>query len=82
MKIEKWCPPGDQMAQLRNQHWTVARLVMLSKDLEVFEIPLNHLNLYYYYDSLTLRKMVMLMNGSQLKLSKRLKKFKTPSIQK
>ena len=63
MKIEKWCPPGDQMAQLRNQHWTVARLIMLSKDLEVFEIPLQHMNVYNTYSELSLRKMVMHMNA-------------------
>ena len=63
MKIEKWCSAGEQMSQLRTQEWTVARLIMLAKDLEVFEIPLDHLNLYYSYDSLTLRKMVMHMNA-------------------
>jgi hypothetical protein len=59
MKIDKWCVPGDQMAQLRSQQWAVSRLIMLAKDLEVFEMPLQHLNVYYYYDSLTLREMVM-----------------------
>jgi hypothetical protein len=63
MKIEKWCAPGDQMAQLRTQEWTVSRLIMLAKDLDVFDMPLDHLNLYYSYDSLTLRQMVMHMNA-------------------
>ena len=36
---------------------------MLAKDLEVFELPLKHLNIYYVYDKLTLREMVMHMKA-------------------
>ena len=63
MKIDKWCSAGEQEAWIRKQCWTVARLIMLSKDLEVFEIPLNHLNVYNTYGELSLRKMVMHMNA-------------------
>ena len=64
MKIEKFINiQGGQMCQLGSQHWSIARLVTLSKDLEVMEIPLNHLNVYYRYESLTLRDMVTHMNA-------------------
>ena len=63
MKIEKWCAPGDQMAQLRTQEWAVSRLIMLAKDLEVFEMPLQHLNMYYCYEDISLREMVMHMQA-------------------
>lgn len=60
MNIEKFCrPETGQMAQLGKNHWYVARLITLAKDLEVFEIPLRHLNVYYTYEKLTLREMVM-----------------------
>ncbi len=60
MNIEKFCrPETGQMAQLGKHHWYVARLITLAKDLEQFEIPLRHLNVYYKYESLTLRDMVM-----------------------
>jgi len=51
------------MARLGKNHWYVARLITLAKDLEQFEIPLRHLNVYYKYDSLTLREMVMHFNA-------------------
>jgi hypothetical protein len=38
-------------------------LLELSKDLPVMEVPLNHLSLYYTYEKLTLRDMVMHMNA-------------------
>ena len=60
MKIDKWHSVGEQEARLRDQYWTVARLIMLSKDLEVFEMPLQHMNVYNTYDKLSLRKMVLI----------------------
>ena len=63
MKIDKWHSVGEQEARLRDQYWTVARLIMLSKDLEVFEMPLQHMNVYNTYDKLSLRKMVMHMQA-------------------
>ena len=62
MKIEKWASPEQQMCQLGKQHWSIPRLFQLSKDLPVLEIPLDHLNVFYSYDSLTLRSMVMHFN--------------------
>jgi hypothetical protein len=47
------------MCNLGKHSWSVARLFELSKELPVMEIPINHLNIYYIYDKLTLREMVM-----------------------
>lgn len=59
VKIEKFSSPDDgQMCQLGNNFWSVSRLIWLSRDFEVMEVPLSHLNLYYTYDKLTLRQMV------------------------
>ena len=64
MRIESFIKPGDgQMSRLGNNSWSVARLITLSKDLKVFKIPLNHLNVYYTYEKLTLREMVMHMKA-------------------
>lgn len=52
-----------QMAKLGRHNWSVARLFELSKDLEVFEIPLKHIGMYYKYENLTLRDMVMHMKA-------------------
>ena len=42
-----------------NKEWSVIRLVELSKDLPVMEIPLVHLSVGYNYNGLFLRDMVM-----------------------
>ncbi len=69
--IKKFIRIDDgQMSRLGKHFWSVARLITLSKELEVFEIPLNHLNVYYTYKELTLREMVTHMqavNDAQLK---------------
>ena len=46
------------MSKLGNHEWSVARLFVLSKNLPVMLIPLDHLNIYYKYNDLTLREMV------------------------
>jgi len=58
--IEKFIQINEgQTAQLGKSQWSVARLITLSKELEVMEIPLKHLNVYNRYENLTLREMVM-----------------------
>ena len=57
--IEEFVKPKTQLCVLGNNEWSVARLFELSKDLPVMEIPLPHLNVYYIYEKLTLRDMVM-----------------------
>lgn len=64
MIIEKLGTIDDgQMSRLGKLDWSVARLITLSKDFEVLEIPLNHLNISYEYEKLTLREMVMHMEA-------------------
>ena len=63
MKIKEWVSPQDQMCNLGRHSWSVARLFELSKSLPVMEIPLNHLNVYYKYEEMTLRDMVMHMGA-------------------
>lgn len=59
MKIEEYSTVKNQMSRIGNFSWAVARLITLSKNFEVMEVPLDHLNIYDKYDSLSLREMVM-----------------------
>ena len=58
IKIEPFCDYNVQKCSLGRHKWSIPRLVELSKDLEVFEIPLRHLNIYQSYDKMTLRELV------------------------
>lgn len=58
MQIDSFVSWEKQHARLGRHEWSVARLVTLAKDLPVMEIPLEHLNIYYKYETLTLREMV------------------------
>lgn len=49
---------NDQYSKLGKHHWSVSRLVQLSKDFEISEIPLIGLNIFNTYERLTLREMV------------------------
>ena len=63
MNIPSWHSPNDQMCTLGKHTWSVPRLFELARDLQVMTVPLNHLSLYYTYDCLTLRDMVMHINA-------------------
>ena len=63
MQINKWCSKNEQMCKLGNYHWAVSRLVELSKDFKLMNIPIDHLNVYHTYKKLTLREMVMHMKA-------------------
>lgn len=65
MKIEQWCHPHDQMSRLGRHRWRVARLFELARGLRIMDVPLDHLSLYYTYEKLTLRQMVMHMRAVQ-----------------
>lgn len=65
MKIKDWHHPKDQMCSIGCHRWSVPRLFELSRDLPVMEVPLNHLSLWYTYEKLTLREMVMHMKAVQ-----------------
>ena len=57
--INKWDGIDTQECTLGGDIFSVARLITLSKDLEVMSIPLKHLNVFNTYDRLSLRQMVM-----------------------
>lgn len=63
MKIKEWAKPQDQSCSIGCHHWNVARLFELSRGLPVMDIPLDHLNVWHKYESLTLRDMVMHMRA-------------------
>jgi hypothetical protein len=63
VKIESWIQPKEQMCSLGRHSWSVARLFELSRCLPVMDVPLNHLSVYYTYEKLTLRDMVMHMKA-------------------
>lgn len=51
------------MCTLGRHTWSVPRLFELVRSLPVMEIPLNHMNMYYTYENITLREMVMHMKA-------------------
>jgi len=59
MLIQKWHAPQNQICTLGRHQWSVARLFELAKDLPVIDVPLNCLNVYYIYEKLKLRDLVM-----------------------
>ncbi|MDO8960085.1 MAG: hypothetical protein Q7U85_10160 [Rhodocyclaceae bacterium] len=63
MKIKPWHSPAEQMCNLGRHNWSVARLFELARDLQIMEVPLDHLHLYYTYEKLTLREMVTHMQA-------------------
>lgn len=63
MKIKAWLSPQDQFCSIGRHSWSVARLFELSRKLLVMEVPLNHLNVWYSYEKLTLRELVMHMQA-------------------
>lgn len=65
MKVKDWHSPREQMCTLGRHSWSVPRLFELARDLPVMDVPLDHLSLYYTYEKLTLREMVMHMKAVQ-----------------
>lgn len=47
-----------QLAQLGRHSWSVARLINLTKNFKVMEIPLEHMYTYHIFKEVTLREMV------------------------
>jgi hypothetical protein len=58
VKIENFTSYSKQRCELGNHVWSVPRLIELSKELEVLEIPLIHLNIFSSYGVINLRQMV------------------------
>jgi len=63
MKITQWHQTKDQMCRLGQHLWSVSRLFELARELPVMDVPLNHMNVCYTYEGLTLREMVMHMQA-------------------
>lgn len=63
MKIKPWIDTKDQMCSLGRHSWSVPRLFELARGLPVMTVPLDHLQVYYTYEKLTLREMVMHMRA-------------------
>ncbi|KKS16779.1 MAG: hypothetical protein UU74_C0033G0011 [Candidatus Woesebacteria bacterium GW2011_GWA1_41_7] len=57
MNIEPFAPFETQVCNIGKHQWSVARLVTLSRNLPVFDAPLNCLNIYTKYE-ITLRELV------------------------
>lgn len=47
MNIPKWASYTEQFCNVGYHEWSVARLIELSRDLPVMEIPVNHLYTWY-----------------------------------
>lgn len=61
---EEFCKPSEQMAHIGRHMWSVSRLFELSKSLQVMDVPLKHIHMYYTYEKLTLRQLVGHMRAS------------------
>jgi len=55
--------PKDQLAKLGRLQWSVAALFELSRDLKVMSIPLEHMNTYYLYETMTLAELAGHINA-------------------
>lgn len=63
MKVKQWAHPHEQLCSIGRHSWSVPRLFELARNLPVMDIPLDHMHLYYTYEKLTLREMVMHMKA-------------------
>jgi len=63
MNVPKWVSTAEQMCSVGRHTWSVPRLHVLSKDLPVMDVPLDHLYIWCTYKKLTLRDMVMHMKA-------------------
>jgi disulfide oxidoreductase YuzD len=61
--IPEWGGTGRQYSRLGDQCWSIARLIALSKDFPIIEIPLCHLDISHSYKEVRLRDMVMHMQA-------------------
>lgn len=61
MKIPDWIASNVQECVFGRNRWSVARLFELSRDFPVMEINLDHFNVCYCFDRMSLREMVMHM---------------------
>jgi hypothetical protein len=58
INIKNFVGSAQQECKLGKHIWSVARLFELSRELEPFEIPLIHMNIYHNFGVINLREMV------------------------
>ena len=47
----------EQLATINNERWSVIRLVALSENFEVMEVPIKHMDISHTYDGVNLREL-------------------------
>ena len=57
MNIPKWLDPSEQYCNVGDHEWAVSRLIELSRNLPVMEIPVDHLYTWYAKDFHNLRDL-------------------------
>lgn len=62
MKIKKWADHNEQMSEIGRHSWSVSRLIELSRDFPVVDVPLDYLYVWKKYD-ITMREFVMHMQA-------------------
>lgn len=63
MQIPEWGSYKYQFCKIGGNHWSVDRLIQLSKDFDVMDVPLDHINVYFTYNDLRARDFVMHMKA-------------------
>lgn len=64
MKIPTWFHPDSQVSSIGRHRWNVPRLIQLSRNLPIFDAPLNCISVWKKYD-VTMREFVMHMKAVQ-----------------
>ena len=57
VEINTHAPVDTQLGWLGDKAWSVARLIELTKDFEVMEIPLSFINMSNQYSKMSLREL-------------------------
>lgn len=60
VKIEEFFPYKEQFSTLGKNTWSVARLIELSRDFPVYEVPIMAMGIYKIYE-VNMREFVMHM---------------------
>ena len=63
MVVEDFIPVDEQVARIGEDEWSVARLIKLTEDFEVFEIPMKFLDVGYMLPEMDLRGVVTHMKA-------------------
>lgn len=63
MKITEWIKPDNQISRIGRHNWRVPRLLELSRNLPVMDVVIDHMSVYFVYEKLTLREMIMHMKA-------------------